>query len=229
MIIAKVIMAIILGYTLGSIPFGVLIGKRFAKVDPRSYGSGKMGATNVMRVAGRKAGALVALLDLLKGTLSVAVAWLVLVGSPWVVVGSVDWWLVRIAPVLAALAAMAGHTWPVFLRFRGGRGVATFFGGLAALSPPVAILGGQIMLLSAGLTRFVSLGSIAGAVGSYVILMPLTISNGFPIEYLAYAFVGTVAIILAHRDNVARLLAGTERRLGEKVVTGVKPPPEEGG
>ncbi|MBI2848308.1 MAG: glycerol-3-phosphate 1-O-acyltransferase PlsY [Chloroflexi bacterium] len=226
MIIAKVIMAMVLGYMIGSIPFGVLIGKHFAKVDVRSHGSGKMGATNVMRVAGKKAGALVFFLDLSKGTLAVAVAWLVLLGSPWVVVGSVDWWLVRVTPVLAALAAMAGHTWPVFLKFRGGRGVATFFGGLVALCPPAAILGGQVTLLGAGLTRFVSLGSIAGAIASYAILIPLTIINGFPIEYLAYAFFGTVAIILTHRDNIARLLAGTERRVGERIPTG-KAPPEE--
>ncbi len=224
MIVAKFIAVVVLGYLLGSIPFGVIIGRWFAKVDVRNYGSGKMGATNVWRVAGRKAAALVCILDLLKGVLAVVMAGLVFRGFHWVIIGSGEWWLVKSVPILAALAAMAGHTWPVFLKFRGGRGVATFFGGLAVLCPPVAIFGGQITLLSAGLTRYASLGSIAGAVGTYTILLPLTLLNGFPIEYLIYALVGTIAIIVTHRDNITRLLAGTERRLGEKTLKVESPP-----
>ena len=118
---------------------------------------------------------------------------------------------------LAALAAIAGHNWSVFLRFRGGSGVATFFGGLAALSTIVALFGGQILILVAVSTGFVSLGSIAGVVGTYAILVPLTVLNGFPIEYLVYALIGTLAIIVMHRDNISRLMSGKERKLGEKV------------
>ncbi len=124
---------------------------------------------------------------------------------------------VLVAQVLAALAGVAGHIWPIFLKFRGGRGVATFFGGMVALFPPAAIFGGEILIIGAGLTRFASLGSIAGVVGTYTILVPLTIMNGFPIEYLVYALIGTLAIIVMHRDNIARLIAGKERRLGDKV------------
>ena len=120
-----------------------------------------------------------------------------------------------VAQCLAALAAMAGHVWSIFLKFRGGRGVATFFGGLAALSPVVALFGGQVFVIGVGLTKFASLGSIAGAVGTYTILIPLTILNGFPVEYLVYSLIGTIVIIYMHRDNIARLLAGKERRLGE--------------
>jgi len=118
-----------------------------------------------------------------------------------------------VAQVLAALAAMAGHNWSIFLKFRGGRGVATFFGGLIALCPPAALFGGEILIIGAGLTRFVSVGSIAGVVGTYTILVPLTIMNGFPIEYLAYALIGTVVIVAMHRDNVKRLISGKERKL----------------
>jgi glycerol-3-phosphate acyltransferase PlsY len=121
-----------------------------------------------------------------------------------------------VAQVLAALAAIVGHNWSVFLRFQGGRGVATFLGGLVALCPPAAIFGGEILIIGAGLTRYVSLASIAGAVGSYAILVPLTIMNGFPIEYLFYALVGAIIIIVMHRDNILRLLSGKERKLGEK-------------
>ncbi len=212
--IVKFMAVMILGYLLGSIPFGALIGKRMANVDVRDYGSGKMGMTNVLRVAGKKAAALVGVLDVSKGALAVVFAGLV-VGRHYLVVGNFGFGLMT-AQVLAALAAIAGHNWPVFLKFRGGRGVATFFGGLIALCPVVAIFGGEVIAIGAGLTRFVSLGSMAGAIGAYTILVPLTILNGFPIEYLIYALVGTIVIIVMHRDNIVRLVSGKERKLGEK-------------
>ncbi len=102
--------------------------------------------------------------------------------------------------------------------------MATFFGGLIALCPPAAIFGGELFALGAVSTRFASLGSIVGVVGTYAILIPLTVLNGFPIEYLVYALIGTIAIIVMHRDNIARLLAGKEHRLGEKVETIANPP-----
>ncbi len=203
-----------IGYLLGSIPSGVIIGRKMAKVDVTQYGSGKMGTTNVLRVAGKKAAILVALLDILKGAVAVFLAGPIL-GPHVLVVGDFGFGLMT-GQAFAGLAAMAGHNWSVFLRFKGGRGVATFFGGLVALSPVVALFGGEIIFLGAGLTRFVSVGSIAGAVGAYAILVPLTIVNGFPVEYLIYAMVGAVAIIITHRDNIARLVKGRERRLGDK-------------
>jgi glycerol-3-phosphate acyltransferase PlsY len=128
---------------------------------------------------------------------------------------------VLVAQVIAALAAMLGHSYSMFLKFRGGgRGVATFFGGLVALCPLAALFGGEIFIIGAGLTKFVSLASIAAAVSTYAILAPLTILNNFPIEYLAYALIGAVAIIFMHRDNIRRLLSGKERKLGEKARPG---------
>lgn len=214
MIIAKFIAVVIVGYLLGSIPWGVLIGKRVAKVDVREYGSGKMGTTNVLRTAGRKAAAMVVVLDVLKGVVAVVLAGLI-VGREYMVVNDVALGVLT-AQCLAALAAMAGHNWSVFLKFRGGgRGVATFFGGLIALCPVVALFGGEVLILGVGLSRFASLGSIAGAVGTYTILVPLTILNGFPIEYLVYALIGVVLIIGMHRENIIRLITGKERKLGE--------------
>jgi len=213
-IITKFVLVVLLGYLLGSIPFGVLIGKRIAKVNVREHGSGNIGATNVLRTVGKKAAAMVAILDVLKGVLAVVFAGLI-IGQGYLVVG--DFGLgALVAQVLAALAAMAGHNWSVFLKFKGGRGVATFMGGLIALCPIAAIFGGEIMIIGAGLTKFVSLGSIAGTVGAYAILVPLTIMNKFPIEYLAYALIGTIIIVVMHRGNIRRLLSGKERRLGEK-------------
>ena len=210
MIIAKFVAVMLIGYLLGSIPFGVIISRRSAGVDVRDYGSGKTGATNVARVAGRKAAVLVTILDALKGLLAVVFAGLIFGGG----------WLVESAQVLAALTAIAGHKWPVFIKFKGGRGVATFFGGLLALCPPAALFGLGVLVLAASLTRYASLGSIAGAVGTYAILVPLTIFNGFPIEYLAYTLIGAIFIIVMHRDNISRLLSGTERKIGEKVELG---------
>ncbi len=218
MLIAKFVAVVLIGYLLGAIPFGMLIARRRAKVDVRQYGSGKIGATNVLRTAGRKAAVMAVTLDMLKGVLAVVIAGLI-VDRGYLVVGNVALGAL-VAQVMAALAAIAGHNWSVFLKFRGGRGVATFFGGLVALCPPAAIFGGEVLIIGAGLTKFVSIGSIAGAVGAYAILVPLTIMSGFPIEYLAYALIGTIAIIVTHRDNIARLVSGRERRLGDKAEIG---------
>jgi len=221
MIIAEFVAVVLIGYLLGSIPFGVLIARRRIKGDVRQFGSGRTGATNVLRTAGRKAAVTVAVLDVLKGVLAVVIAGLI-VDRGYLVVGNFALG-VLVAQVMAALAAMAGHNWPVFHKFRGGRGVATFFGGLIALCPPAAIFGGGVLIIGVGLTKFVSLGSIAGAVGAYAILVPLTIMSGFPIEYLAYTLIGTIAIMVMHRDNIARLVSGKERRLGDKAEIGDLP------
>ena len=117
MIIAKFVAVIILGYLLGSIPFGVMIGRRRAQVDVRDYGSGKTGATNVLRTAGSKAAAAVAVLDISKGALAVVFAGLIVSGD-YLVIGTIGLGTL-VAQVLAALAAVAGHIWPVFLKFHG--------------------------------------------------------------------------------------------------------------
>jgi len=215
MIIAKFVAVVILGYLLGSIPFGVLVGRRQARVDIRQHGSRKTGATNVLRTAGSKAAALVVGLDLLKGALAVVFAGLI-IGKSYLVVNNFALGMV-VAQVAAALAAMAGHNYSVFLKFRGGRGVATFFGGLIALCPVAGVFGTEVFIIGAGLTGFASLGSIAGAVGTYIVLVPLTIVHGFPIEYLIYALVGVVIVFVMHRDNIIRLVSGKERRLGDKI------------
>ena len=227
MIIAKYVAAVLVGYLLGSIPWGLLIARKTAKVDLREYGSGKTGATNVMRTAGRKAAVLAGMLDISKGALAVVFAGLI-VGKEYMIVG--DFGLgALLAQILAALAAMVGHNWSVFLKFRGGSGVATYIGGLLGLFPMAALFGGELLLLGAGLTRFMSIGSIAGVVGTYAIIVPLTVLHDWPIEYLVYALIGTIVIIVKHRGNIARLLTGKERKLGEKAKKIAAPSPGEGG
>ena len=212
--IARYLASMIIGYLLGSIPFGLILAKRLADIDVREWGSGKVGATNVLRSAGRKVAILSGLCDILKGAAAVLLAGLI-IGKTYVAIGSFGFGPL-LGQVLAGLAAVAGHNWSIFLKFRGGSGVATFFGGWIALFPMVAILGGEILFLGAASTLFVSLGSIAGVVGTYAIVIPLTIVSGLPIEYLLYAFVGTGMIIYTHRANIVRLFNGKERKLGEK-------------
>lgn len=214
MLIAKFVLVALIGYLLGSIPFGLIISRRRAKIDIRQYGSGKTGGTNVLRTLGRKAFLMVAFLDISKGALAVVFAGLI-VGQEFMIVGNSGLGPL-FARVIAALAAMAGHIWPVFLKFKGGRGVATFLGGLIALCPVVGLFSGEALIIGAGLSGFASLGSIIGVVGAYTILVPLTIIYGFPIEYLGYVMIGTLLILFVHRDNIKRLLAGKERKLNQK-------------
>jgi len=216
MIVAMFVAVALIGYLLGSIPFGLLIGRRSTGADVRRFGSGRTGATNVLRTAGKKAAVLVLVLDLLKGALAVIFARLMFggdyaAGSPGL------WGMATSAYSLAALAAVLGHAWPVFVKFKGGRGVAPFLGGLLVLSWPAALLGAAVLILVTYLTRYVSLGSVTGVVATCAVLVPFTIIKGSPIEYLAYAGVCAIFIIIMHRDNIGRLISGTERKFGEKV------------
>jgi glycerol-3-phosphate acyltransferase PlsY len=214
MIIAKFVMVALLGYLLGSIPFGIIVSKLQAKVDIRDYGSGHTGGTNVLRTLGRKAFVMVAAGDVLKATTAVLLAG-VIMGH-----GSMSVGHLYLGPLagksLAGLCAILGHIFPVFAKFKGGRGVATFIGGLAAICPVAALFGGEILIIGAGLSGFASLGSITGVVSAYAIMIPLTIIYGVPIEYLVYVLIGALIIVIAHRDNIKRLLAGKERKLNQK-------------
>lgn len=214
MLIGKFILVAIIGYLLGSIPFGLIISKRKAKIDIRHYGSGRTGGTNVLRTLGRKAFLMVFALDISKGALAVVFAGLI-VGQDYMIVGNSGLGLL-FAQVIAALAAIVGHIWPIFVKFKGGRGVATFIGGLLALCPVAGLFSSEALIISAGLSGFASLGSIIGVVGAYAILVPLTIVYGFPIEYLGYVLIGTLLIIFVHRGNIKRLLSGKERKLNQK-------------
>ncbi len=214
MMIAKLLAAIVTGYLLGSIPFGLIVSKLQSRVDIRNYGSGRTGGTNVLRTLGRKAFLMVAVGDIAKAALAVLLASLV-VGDSYFAIGNYHMGRAAVQSI-AGVAAIMGHIFPLFAHFKGGRGVATFIGGLAALSPVAALFGGEILLVSAGLSGFASLGSIIGVVSAYAIMIPLTIIYGVPVEYLAYVLVGTLIIVVAHRDNIKRLLSGKERKLNQK-------------
>ncbi len=212
----KFLFVVLVGYFLGSIPNGLIVSKLAGKGDIRKWGSGKTGATNVLRAVGKKAAALVMALDMGKGALSAFLAGIVMQGEYVSVGGNTVWPLFYSAQGAGAIAAIAGHNWPIFLGFKGGRGVSTYMGGLAALCPAAAVVSGEVFIIGAGLTRYASFASIAGIVTSSAILIPMTIYSGFPIEYLFYTLISGAVIIYMHRDNIRRLRTGTERKLGEK-------------
>jgi glycerol-3-phosphate acyltransferase PlsY len=193
-IIALVVAA---AYLLGSIPFGYLIAKIW-NIDIRRYGSGNIGATNVFRVLGVYPGSAVFVLDLLKGTLAIYLARLV-TSNPWLI-------------VLAGLAAVAGHMFSVFLKFKGGRGAATGLGILLGIAPDIFILAAAVAALLMFLTRYVSVASM---------ITPLLITAAFyllkrPLPYAAASGVIAVLIIIRHLPNIKRLYNKTEPKIRGK-------------
>lgn len=182
-------------YLVGAIPFGLLLA-RAAGVDVREAGSGNIGATNVARTAGRALGLLTLLLDALKGAAPVLVAGLVLGAPAWV-------------QVVAGLVAVLGHVFPVYLKFAGGKGVATGLGVFLALSPVSAGVAVGVFALLFAATRMVSLGSLVGALALVAAAVWL---DGRP-EVIAAAGAVTVLVFVRHAGNIRRLIAHGENRL----------------
>ena len=215
MILAQFVAVVIIAYLLGSIPFGLIIGKLKKGVDIREQGSGKTGATNLMRVAGTKLGLLALVLDVVKATGAVLLAALIVdrsAGTLTIAGASVYWQ--HIAQVAAGLAVVAGHNWPIFAKFKGGRGVTAYFGTLFAIFPPAGIFGAEVLAITALRSRHMSLGSLLGALATWCLMLPLTIIyHLLPPIYLVYGFVVIALIAYQHRDNMKRLRQGTERQL----------------
>ena len=185
-----------IGYLLGSVPFGIVITRALGLGDLRQIGSGNIGATNVLRTGHKGAALATLLLDSGKGAIAVLLArWLGGEG----------------AALVAGAAAFLGHLFPVFLGFKGGKGVATFLGTLIALSWPVGLMACGLWLLTAALTRISSLSALVAAAGAPLLAL------GFGARGLALAALFMAALIfLRHRANIARLVAGTEPRIGRK-------------
>lgn len=191
-------------YLIGSIPSGLVIGK-LKRIDVREYGSGNIGTTNVVRTLGARYGAIVLVADVLKGVVAVIMARYV-VGSP-------------MCEMAAGLAAVAGHDWSVFLRFRGGRGVATSLGGLLPMAMPAplsGIIGLAVFVLVVLASRYVSLASIVGSTSAVVAMAVFLGLGRVPWQYLVYIVIVVALIIYQHRDNISRLLSGTESKFGQK-------------
>ena len=205
--LVRVLACGLVGYGIGSVSSGYLVGKLYRNVDLRTVGSGSTGATNTFRTLGLGAALLVAALDILKGALSVWVA-SVIVSEPTEER--------TIAAAVAAVAAVAGHCWPAFLEGRGGRGVATGFGALLFIATPAWLGAVVAFMLALALTRIVSissLASIAGALAGYIVFV-LAGYLSFHWAVLGFIVVAGAIITWRHRANIDRILRGSEPQLG---------------
>jgi len=200
-------MAAVVGYLLGSIPTGMIVARGYRNVDLTAHGSGRTGATNVLRTLGSGAAAIAFAGDFLKGLAAVLLVKYVIAGpSPAIA------WL----ELTATLAAVLGHSYSVFIGFKGGRGVVTAFGATIVAAPVPVLIALVLGAILIAVTRYVSLGSIVGSASAGLLLCWLAITTGEPAWAVWGVLVGGF-IVLAHRDNIERLLAGTERKLGERV------------
>ncbi|NGO53236.1 glycerol-3-phosphate 1-O-acyltransferase PlsY [Allomesorhizobium camelthorni] len=195
MLYTQLLAALAFGYLLGSIPFGLLITRAAGLGDVRNIGSGNIGATNVLRTGNKGLAALTLVLDALKGTAAVLIAGIY-------------------GPELALVAgfgAFLGHLFPVWLRFKGGKGVATYLGVLAGLAWKVALVFAAVWLAVAFLMRYSSLAALIASVA-----VPLTLFYLGRVDYAVLFAVMTAIVFIKHRANISRLLAGTESRIGAK-------------
>ena len=213
MIVGEFILVAAIGYLLGAIPFALIISKRMAGIDISKHGSGNIGSTNVLRVLGLKAGAIVMALDLAKAIAPVMLARVIIGDSILSIAGfSLNW---QWGQVIAALMVMVGHNWSVYIKFRGGKGVAAYYGSWFAISPMAALIGGVILILTVLLSKYMSLGSILSALGILCLFMVLTVAYGSPPVYLIYSLIAAALIVYQHRSNISKLQAGTEGRMSQ--------------
>ena len=196
-----------LGYLLGAIPFGYIAGKLFGGVDVRDHGSGSIGMTNVMRTVSPPVAILGARPRYGQSGIGAVILARIIADAPLV-------------ETLTGIAVIAGHSWSVFIGFSGGKGTATGWGALFALSPIAGIVASVIGVGLIALTRYVSLGSIVAAtLGALTLAVIALVIDAVPLEYALYGAGGVPIILFKHRDNIQRLLRGDERKLGQKVDT----------
>lgn len=193
-------------YLLGGIPTGLLLGRWLKGIDLRQYGSGKTGATNAARTLGARISIVVFVLDALKGLVAVLLAHWLTGGNAWV-------------EALAGVAAIAGHCWSPYIGFTGGRGVATGAGAALVIAPWAVLLAAPVGFLVAVTTRYMSLVSLFGAVSVPLAIALAALLGWLPPGTIVFGVLGGALIIIMHRDNIRRLLAGTERKIGERATS----------
>ncbi|HAC64238.1 MAG TPA: acyl-phosphate glycerol 3-phosphate acyltransferase [Cyanothece sp. UBA12306] len=201
---------VILGYLLGSIPTGYLIVRLIKGIDIRQQGSGSTGATNVLRTVGKMAAIAVLIIDILKAVLAVGIVKLLYIFSPLDII-PLDWkyWLM----IAAAIAAIVGHSKSIFLNFTGGKSVASSLGVLLVLNPLVALGALASFLLMLAITRIVSLSSITGAIAVNILMIVLN----QPLPYLLFSVLAGIYVIIRHKNNISRIIQGTEPKIGQKL------------
>lgn len=207
-LLVQLVLTALIGYLWGSIPAGYWMGKllRGRNFDIRDYGSHKIGATNVLRTLGKVPAAIVFVFDITKGLLPTLLALLV----PFF---HISGW----GPTVAALAALLGHCYPVFIGFKGGRGVATGAGALLVISPLAFGISAVALAITIAVSRYVSLGSIVACLTTMVCGIIFVFVGWVTIAQLVFLLLGPALVIAQHHDNIGRLLAGTERKIGQSV------------
>ena len=196
--------AIVSAYFIGALPSGIIVGKAWRGVDIRNYGSGSSGTTNVLRTLGGRAAAVTLVIDFLKGTAPVLAVRLV--AGP-LELSATDW-----LTAATGISAIVGHTWPVYVGFKGGKGIATGWGALAGMSP-IGAGAGLVGVAVIAATRYVSLGALIGAGTALVITVVLAVGWGASYAHVVYTVVGCSLILVRHTENIDRLMKGTERRV----------------
>lgn len=189
------VVIVVLSYFIGNISPSIIIGKFYGGIDIREHGSGNAGTTNVLRTLGKKAAAATLIIDILKGVTAV------LIGKSF---GGDE------LAMLCGLAVFMGHIWPVLYGFRGGKGVATGLGVMAATVPTMALMCGAVGIILIAVTRWVSLGSVIGAC-----LLPITAYFYNP-KYILWALAFSIIVIYTHRKNIGRLIKGQESKISFK-------------
>lgn len=205
---ATYIIVTIIAYLLGSISFSVIISKKMAGFDVREKGSGNAGSTNVLRTVGKKAAILTLICDCLKGIVAILIAVL----ASKIVKGTDAGLLVQ----LAGVAVVIGHTFPIFFRFKGGKGVATSLGVLLIINWQIGLICLVFALTLMALTRFVSLGSVSAAILFPILTIFIQENYIIPGNYIIFGVVLAAIVVFNHRANVKRLLTGTENKLSFK-------------
>ncbi|MBI21772.1 MAG: acyl-phosphate glycerol 3-phosphate acyltransferase [Chloroflexi bacterium] len=194
------IIPILIAYLIGSIPTGIILGKIWKKKDIRMHGSGSIGATNITRTLGIKAGIIVLIIDILKGAIGVGIS-IVISDNEWI-------------STISGLFVITGHIIPIFAKFRGGKGVATAIGVITIIYP-LGLIGVLIGIITILFTRIVSLGSIVGSISCVVIMLIsfIFIKNGSSIWDFIFFIIAGIIILISHHENILRLINGKENKI----------------
>ena len=198
------ILVAIISYLIGAIPYGLIVGFISRGIDIRNHGSGSTGATNVLRTLGVPLALIVVILDVSKPIIAIFIASFFINGDPLI-------------KAIAATFVILGHIWPIYAKFKGGKGILTGIVGLIILSPLSGVPSLILALLTISLFKIVSLGSIVGTVASLIsILLLYQIGQEKNIEYVVYVIIGSIIIIFRHTDNIKRLINKTEPKIGNR-------------
>ena len=192
----------IIGYLIGAIPYGLIVGFISRGIDIRNHGSGSTGATNVLRILGLRLASIVVILDVSKAIIVIFIASFFLNGEPLI-------------KAIGAIFVILGHIWPITAKLRGGKGVLTGIVGLIILSPLSGVPSFILAVLTISVFKIVSLGSIVGTMASVIAILVLYLfGQEKNIEYVAYVIIGSIIILFKHTDNIKRLISKTEPKIG---------------